>query len=121
MSRSRNRARRRWQTNRPAPTRDTDTGPCPDCGQPRRVITTVWSFDCFAGEHEGPPPGSVQGERERLHTELSDIVRERREMAETAEHLRAQVEQQLRRLEALASELAPPPEEPGDAGAEPAP
>ena len=44
---------------------DTDTGPCPDCGQPRRVITTVWSFDCFAGEHEGPPPGSVQRERER--------------------------------------------------------
>ena len=50
----------------------------------------------------------VQGERERLHRELSDIVRERTEMAATAEHLRAQVDQQLRRLEALASELAPP-------------
>jgi hypothetical protein len=50
----------------------------------------------------------IQGERERLHTELSEIVRERREMADTAEHLRAQVEQQLRRLEALASELEPP-------------
>jgi len=38
-----------------------------------------------------------------------------REMAATAEHLRAQVEQQLHRLEALASELEPPPP------AEPAP
>ena len=36
-------------------------------------------------------------------------MRERQEMAETAEHLRAQVEQQLRRLESLAQELAPPP------------
>ena len=51
----------------------------------------------------------VQTERERLHGEVSDIVRERREMAATAEHLRAQVEQQLRRLESLASELEPPP------------
>jgi len=54
----------------------------------------------------------VQNERERLHDELSDIVRERREMAETAEHLRAQVEQQLRRLESLAQELEPPPTTP---------
>jgi len=50
----------------------------------------------------------VQGERERLHRELVEIVHERREMAATAEHLRAQVEQQLRRLEALSAELAPP-------------
>jgi hypothetical protein len=50
----------------------------------------------------------VQGERERLHHELVDIVHERREMAATAEHLREQVEQQLRRLEALSAELAPP-------------
>ncbi|HZP40094.1 MAG TPA: hypothetical protein VFD84_01140 [Candidatus Binatia bacterium] len=49
----------------------------------------------------------VQGERERLHRELSDIVRERREMANTAERLRAQVEEQLHRLETLAEELAP--------------
>ena len=49
----------------------------------------------------------VQGERERLHRELTDIVRERREMAATAEHLRAQVESELRRLEALSAELAP--------------
>jgi hypothetical protein len=52
--------------------------------------------------------GAVQGERDRLHRELSDIVRERREMAHTAEQLRTQVEQQLRRLETLAQELAPP-------------
>ena len=51
---------------------------------------------------------AVQGERERLRHELSDIVRERKEMAETAEHLRTQVEEELHRLEALASELAPP-------------
>jgi hypothetical protein len=51
----------------------------------------------------------VQSERERLHRELSEIVRERRAMAETAEHLRAQVDQQVRRLESLAGELAPPP------------
>ena len=51
----------------------------------------------------------VAAERERLHRELNDIVRERREMAATAEHLRAQVEQQLRRLESLAAELEPPP------------
>jgi hypothetical protein len=50
----------------------------------------------------------IQTERERLHSELTDIVRERREMAATAEHLRAQVDKQLRRLESLASELAPP-------------
>jgi uncharacterized protein HemX len=49
----------------------------------------------------------VQGERERLHRELSDIVRERRDMANTAEHLRAQVEEQMRRLEALTEEIAP--------------
>jgi hypothetical protein len=52
----------------------------------------------------------VQGERERLRHELGDIVRERREMATTAEHLRTQVDEQLRRLEALTAELAPPPE-----------
>ena len=59
---------------------------------------------------------AVQGERERLHGELSDIVRERREMAETAEHLRTQVEAELHRLEGLAAELAPPPagETPGE-------
>ena len=51
----------------------------------------------------------VQGERERLHRELADIVRERREMAATAEQLRAQVDAQVRRLEALSEELAPPP------------
>jgi chromosome segregation ATPase len=62
---------------------------------------------------------AVQGERERLHKELTDIVRERRQMAETAEHLRAQVEEELHRLEGLASELEPPagsePETPDDA------
>ncbi|HZP40634.1 MAG TPA: hypothetical protein VFD84_03880 [Candidatus Binatia bacterium] len=50
----------------------------------------------------------IQVERERLRHELDDIVRERREMAATAEHLRSQVDQQLRRLEALAAELEPP-------------
>jgi hypothetical protein len=50
----------------------------------------------------------VQGERERLHHELADIVRERREMASTAEHLRAQIDRELERLEALSDELAPP-------------
>jgi hypothetical protein len=53
----------------------------------------------------------VQGERERLRHELVDIVHERREMAATAEHLREQVERQLRRLEALSAELAPPERE----------
>lgn len=56
----------------------------------------------------------VAGERERLHRELSDIVRERQEMANTAEHLRAQVETQLKRLQSLAEELAPPPPEDGE-------
>lgn len=61
----------------------------------------------------------VQGERERLHRELSDIVRERKEMAATAEHLRAQVDEQLRRLESLAAEFAPPPAGEEAPGAEP--
>lgn len=65
--------------------------------------------------------GAVQGERERLHRELSDIVRERREMANTAEQLRTQVEQQLRRLETLAQDLAPPVEDDKEPGAAPAP
>ncbi len=56
----------------------------------------------------------VQGERERLRHELGDIVRERREMAATAEHLREQVEEQLRRLEAISAELAPPPAAEGE-------
>jgi uncharacterized membrane protein len=56
----------------------------------------------------------LNAERERLHRELGEIVQERREMAETAEHLRGQVEQQLKRLETLANELAPPAEH-GDA------
>jgi len=50
----------------------------------------------------------VQAERDRLRGELADIVRERREMAATAEHLRAQVDRELQRLEALSAELAPP-------------
>ena len=54
--------------------------------------------------------GQVQAERDRLHQELADLLRERREMADTAEHLRTQIEQQLRRLEALEGALAPPPE-----------
>ena len=54
--------------------------------------------------------GQVQAERDRLHQELGDLLRERREMADTAEHLRTQIEQQLRRLEALEGTLAPPPE-----------
>ena len=54
--------------------------------------------------------GQVQTERDRLHQELADLLRERREMADTAEHLRTQIEQQLRRLEALEGALAPPPE-----------
>ncbi len=57
----------------------------------------------------------IQGERERLHGEVTDILRERHEMARSAEHLRTQVEQQLRRLESLAEELAPPRD--GDEGA----
>lgn len=56
----------------------------------------------------------VQSERERLHGEVSDILRERHEMARAAEHLRSQVEQQLRRLETLAEELAPPHPEGGE-------
>jgi septal ring factor EnvC (AmiA/AmiB activator) len=61
----------------------------------------------------------VQGERDRLHRELGSLVRERREMADTAEHLRQQVEEQLRRLESLAQELAQP--EGGDEPPAPAP
>ena len=53
----------------------------------------------------------VQGERERLHHELTDIVRERKEMADTADHLRTQVERQLQRLQTLAEELE---QHPGD-------
>ena len=62
----------------------------------------------------------VQSERERLHRELDEIIRERRDMAATAERLRAQVEQQLERLEELSAELAPPPTE-GEAPAGPTP
>jgi uncharacterized protein HemX len=62
----------------------------------------------------------VQSERERLHRELDEIVRERRDMAATAERLRAQVEQQLERLEALSAELGPPPSE-GDTPSGPTP
>ena len=62
----------------------------------------------------------VQSERERLHRELGEIVRERRDMAATAERLRTQVEQQLERLEALSAELAPPSSE-GEAPAGPTP
>jgi len=50
----------------------------------------------------------VQGERDRLRHELDDIARERHEMADAAEHLRAQVERQQERLEGLARELAEP-------------
>ena len=49
----------------------------------------------------------VEDERERLRRELADIVHERKEMAAAAERLRTQVEEQLRRLEALSAELAP--------------
>ena len=31
---------------------DTDTGPCPACGQPRQVISCVFSFDLHDDEHE---------------------------------------------------------------------
>jgi len=54
----------------------------------------------------------IQTERERLHHALDDILRERREMVETAEHLRTQVEQQVQQLESLARELVPPPAAP---------
>jgi chromosome segregation ATPase len=54
----------------------------------------------------------IQSERERLHHALDDILRERREMVETAEHLRTQVEQQVQQLESLARELVPPPAAP---------
>ena len=50
----------------------------------------------------------IQSERERLHNELGEIVRERRDTAATAERLRTQVEHELERLEALSAELAPP-------------
>jgi len=43
---------------------------------------------------------------------FGDSLRERREMAETAEHLRTQVEQQVERLESLARELVPTPTPP---------
>jgi hypothetical protein len=57
----------------------------------------------------------VQGERDRLRHELDDIARERHEMADAAEHLRAQVERQQERLEGLARELAEPrPEDGGE-------
>ena len=62
----------------------------------------------------------VHSERERLYQELTEIVRERRDMAATAEHLRAQVEQQLERLQALSAELAPSASE-GEAPADPTP
>src|SRR5262249_12841388 len=54
----------------------------------------------------------IQSERERLHHALDDILRERREMVETAEHLRTQVEQQVHQLESLAPDLVPPPAAP---------
>jgi len=58
----------------------------------------------------------VQTERDRLRHELDDIARERHEMADAAERLRAQVERQQERLEGLARELAEPhPEDGGDA------
>ena len=63
----------------------------------------------------------VQGERERLRHELGDIVRERKEMAATAEHLRTQVEHEIERLEELTSELAPPPDEPESPAEPPSP
>jgi Tfp pilus assembly protein PilN len=50
----------------------------------------------------------VQGERDRLRHELDDIARERHEMADAAERLRAAVERQQERLEGLARELAEP-------------
>src|SRR5262249_44968155 len=54
----------------------------------------------------------IQSERERLHHALDDILRERRGMVETAEHLRTQGEQQGHQLEALAPALVPPPAAP---------
>src|SRR2546425_8874785 len=52
----------------------------------------------------------IQGERERLHHALDDILRERRGMAETAEHLRTQGEQQVGRVPAPGPwRLAAPP------------
>jgi alanine dehydrogenase len=57
----------------------------------------------------------VQTERDRLRHELDDIVRERHEMADAAEHLRAQVERQQERLEGLARELAEPHPDEGEA------
>jgi len=63
----------------------------------------------------------VQGEREKLRHDLGDIVRERREMAATAEHLRTQVEHEIERLEELTSELAPPPDEPETPAEPPSP
>ena len=54
--------------------------------------------------------GQVQAERDRLHQELAELLRERREMADTAEHLRSQIEQQLHRLETLEGTLVVPPE-----------
>jgi len=57
----------------------------------------------------------VQAERDRLRHELDDIARERHEMADAAEHLRAQVERQQERLEGLARELAEPHPDEGEA------
>jgi len=58
----------------------------------------------------------VQTERDRLRHELDDIARERHEMADAAERLRAQVERQQERLEGLARELAEPhPDDGGEA------
>jgi hypothetical protein len=56
----------------------------------------------------------VQAERDRLRHELDDIAHERHEMADAAEHLRAQVERQQGRLEGLARELAEPHPDEGD-------
>lgn len=66
------------------------------------LVTRVATLEADAAQ--------LQAERERLHRELGEIVQERREMAEAAERLRGQVEQQLKRLETLANELAPPTE-----------
>ncbi len=71
----------------------------------RRTATLAGRVATLEGQ-----AGQVQAERDRLHQELADLLRERREMADTAEHLRTQIEQQLRRLEALEGALAPPPE-----------
>ena len=51
---------------RTIPGTDTDTGPCPACGEPRHVISCVFTFDLHDDDEENeqssrpPGPGNEQ-------------------------------------------------------------